>query len=410
MGLLRKYMFYMVIVTMHAVVTLRQTQMRIITGQRNAPLKVLFPNITRKHAEENLRGMLKFLCNYGFYKFGFEITLIMLVGTIAYRQDIVAVVYAVWLLVILCLQRSKCAKIWIIFQIFIAVSIFLQYIVLVNLPPSLCLHYPWDYSEYSESIQIWAMLPGNLMVIDPAIVQHNHATKLIFDFMLLLMITRQKRVFYIEAQNIPNYPGGSNKSVVEDIANLGQVDFDNPTRDFLSHIRNYLDIFMNAILCGFYWITLGVVFLAGTNIADFLALGYLIGAFVFLWQGSDFYLRPIDVILKRWNWLIIYNVANILIKTCLQLTGCLFMKQLTENCCWLVHVLGINCVSRSRLVETPPEEVPVPGECPAITSQIVLIWDGVCFAFLLLQLRIFKSHYFCHIINDTKANTILASR
>lgn len=34
----------------------------------------------------------------------------------------------------------------------------------------------------------------------------------------------------------------------------------------------------------------------------------------------------------------------------------------------------------------------------------------VCFAFLIVQYRVFQSHYFCHIINDTKASTILASR
>jgi len=51
-----------------------------------------------------------------------------------------------------------------------------------------------------------------------------------------------------------------------------------------------------------------------------------------------------------------------------------------------------------------------PGECPKITHQVVLLWDTICFAFIIFQLRIFKSHYFCHIITDTKANNILASR
>ena len=38
------------------------------------------------------------------------------------------------------------------------------------------------------------------------------------------------------------------------------------------------------------------------------------------------------------------------------------------------------------------------------------MWDVWCFAFLILQYRVFQSHYFCHIVNDTKATTILASR
>jgi len=39
-----------------------------------------------------------------------------------------------------------------------------------------------------------------------------------------------------------------------------------------------------------------------------------------------------------------------------------------------------------------------------------LIFDGVCFAFLILQRRMFSSHYFCHVINEAKASLILASR
>ncbi|KAH8298058.1 hypothetical protein KR018_005770 [Drosophila ironensis] len=429
MSLLRTYIIYMVIVTMHAVITLRQLQMRIKIGALNAPpTKLLFPNIERADAEKDLVGLIKYLLNFGFYKFGIEISLIALVSTITYRQDIVAVAYALWLVVLLLLRRSQCAKIWGVFQAFFAISILTQYIVLVGLPPSSCLGkrkllklhgtlfkfqfhlvYPWDEGAFGESIQRWTMLPGAL--------HFNHVPKLIFDFIVLIILNRQKSIFCIEQRYASNddYPGGSNRSVTADIAQLGRVPFDNPTHDFCSYIRNYSDILKNGVLCGFYWFTLAVVFLAGTNIADLLALGYLIGAFVFLWQGSDFYLRPIHTILSRWKWLLAFNVANILIKTSFQMAGCLFMTQLTTNCCWLVHMLGITCTSSNEPIEhiLLAEDSVVglaPGECPKITHQVVLLWDTICFAFIIFQLRIFKSHYFCHIITDTKANNILASR
>lgn len=253
------------------------------------------------------------------------------------------------------------------------------------------------------------MLPGAL--------HFNHVPKLIFDFIVLIILNRQKSIFCIEQRYATNddYPGGSNRSVIGDIAQLGRVPFDNPTHDFCSYIRNYADILKNGVLCGFYWITLAVVFLAGTNIADLLALGYLIGAFIFLWQGSDFYLRPINTIISRWKWLLAFNVMNIVIKTSIQMAGCLFMTPLTTNCCWLVHMLGITCTSSLiHEQELMPGEDPDlslgPNECPKITHQVVLLWDAICFAFIIFQLRIFKSHYFCHIITDTKANNILASR
>lgn len=140
MSLLRTYIIYMVIVTMHAVISLRQLQMRVKIGENvaNQP-KLLFQNITRADAEQDLVGLVKYLLNFGFYKFGIEISLIALVSTITYRQDIVAVVYAMWLVVLLLLKRSQCAKMWGIFQSFFAISILLQYIVLVGLPPSMCM-------------------------------------------------------------------------------------------------------------------------------------------------------------------------------------------------------------------------------------------------------------------------------
>ncbi|XP_034669270.1 piezo-type mechanosensitive ion channel component isoform X11 [Drosophila subobscura] len=409
MSLLRTYIIYMVIVTMHAVITLRQLQMRVKIGAVNAtPTKLLFPNIVRADAEKDLVGLVKYLLNYAFYKFGIEISLIALVSTITYRQDIVAVAYALWLVVLLLLKRSQCAKIWGVFQAFFAISIAMQYIVLVGLPPSSCLVYPWDEGAFGESIQRWTMLPGAL--------HFNHVPKLIFDFIVLIILNRQKSIFCIEQRYASNddYPGGSNRSVIADIAQLGRTPFDNPTHDFCSYIRNYSDILKNGVLCGFYWFTLAVVFLAGTNIADLLALGYLIGAFIFLWQGSDFYLRPINTIISRWKWLLAFNVTNILIKTSFQMAGCLFMTPLTTHCCWLVHMLGITCTSnalKEQLMQADEADlILAPGECPKITHQVVLLWDTICFAFIIFQLRIFKSHYFCHIITDTKANNILASR
>lgn len=221
-----------------------------------------------------------------------------------------------------------------------------------------------------------------------------------------MLIYRQKKVFDIEIKNLPNYPGGSNKSVVSDIENLGLQQFDNPTSDFLSSIRDWLDVTKNAILCGFFWMTLAVVFLAGTNIGDILAMGYLIGSFIFLWQGSDFYLRSIRNILQRWHFLLAYNVINIAIKVVLQLPACIYVNSFSfpKELCFLVHLFAIKC----HAIPVPPLNE---GTCSLVNvSYKFLAWDAVCFAFIILQLRIFKSHYFCHIINDTKANTVLASR
>lgn len=71
--LIRPYLVYIVLVTVHAVVTLRQTIHRIRSGQPVQPAKLLFPKIVRKDADKDIIHLFKYLCNYGFYKFGIEV-------------------------------------------------------------------------------------------------------------------------------------------------------------------------------------------------------------------------------------------------------------------------------------------------------------------------------------------------
>ncbi|KAK7084128.1 hypothetical protein SK128_022454 [Halocaridina rubra] len=48
--------------------------------------------------------------------------------------------------------------------------------------------------------------------------------------------------------------------------------------------------------------------------------------------------------------------------------------------------------------------------CTVPKSEAGLMWDGICFGFLLMQRRLFSSFYFQHLVTEMKAQTILASR
>lgn len=82
--------------------------------------------------------MIKYLLNFGFYKFGVETTLVMIVVLISARLDIIAILYTGWLCLLFSVNRETKARIWPIFQWFIVVLILLQYVLVVNLPPFLC--------------------------------------------------------------------------------------------------------------------------------------------------------------------------------------------------------------------------------------------------------------------------------
>lgn len=49
-------------------------------------------------------------------------------------------------------------------------------------------------------------------------------------------------------------------------------------------------------------------------------------------------------------------------------------------------------------------------QCDLPSNEAGIIWDSICFAFLLLQRRVFMSYYFLHVVADIRASQILASR
>lgn len=159
---------------------------------------------------------------------------------------------------------------------------------------------------------------------------------------------------------------------------------------------------------GCYWTSLAIVFLAGTNRVSIFSIGYLVGSFIFLWQGTEFYLRPIERIISMWKYLIFYNLFVMGTKVLLQIPGCIFAASLA-NVCWLTQLLGISCIRKYANTALLPSGFDVPDACES-GEDLGLAWDGVCFAILVFQLRIYQSYYFTHIINESKAITILSSR
>lgn len=227
-GLLKMYIVYIVMVTVDVIIRLRQRIARMLKGLSNDRPTVLFPAVTRHDAERDLYHMVKYLANYGFYKFGIEICFVCIVIVIGLRMDIVALLYAIWLSCIFSVERRKLSALWPAFQWFVALSILVQYVLIVGAPPGLCLHYPWE-EGLIKNLKIWAMLP------DPSL--RDMANKLVGEFILLIFVTRQTLVFRIERQckmNQPEYPGGNNDSVLDDIRGDSEKKFVNPTPDFTS--------------------------------------------------------------------------------------------------------------------------------------------------------------------------------
>jgi len=76
----------------------------------------------------------------------------------------------------------------------------------------------------------------------------------------------------------------------------------------------------------------------------------------------------------------------------------------------VVQLLGIACLGKFPVNSNTSTTGTGAGTCIAPYDEAGLLWDGICFAFLIIQKRIFCSYYFCHLIREVKAQQVLASR
>ncbi|XP_024082959.1 piezo-type mechanosensitive ion channel component 1 isoform X5 [Cimex lectularius] len=400
--LLKGYIGVLIIITVHAVVLRRQKFHRHLQGRQLFRPLVMFPKITHSDVDKDVPHFIKYMMNYGFYRFGVELSLISIVTLIGVRMDFYAVLYSLILCFLITPNRKKLSKLWPFLTLFIVVTIPLQYSLAVGVPPVFCIEYPWNQSDTLQRMKEWMFFPDH---DDPP-----EAYKLICDFLVLMFVSRQALVFNIEKRHRHDtYIGGSNKPVLHA---FDEKDFVNPVPDFFSVTKSVLDVLKRILFAASFWICLALVFLAGTNRVNIFSLGYLIGAFIFLWQGNDLYLRPIKTILVWWNSLLAYNVGIIFAKALFQIIGCIFITTMKTQACWMIQLFGIACIQKfeSGGGGILPSTTFEPTECVVPRTEVGLAWDGCCFAMLLLQRRLFSSHYFMRMIDEAKAMAILASR
>lgn len=131
---LGSYLFYLASATLFATVLYYQRRKRFLNGESSDRPNVLFANITREDADKSVNRLMKYLFNYGFYKFGVEVTLIMLVMLISFRRDTVSLVYLIWLCALIGMKRRTKQFIWTIFLYFVTISIIAQYAIILNVP------------------------------------------------------------------------------------------------------------------------------------------------------------------------------------------------------------------------------------------------------------------------------------
>ncbi|KAG8442206.1 hypothetical protein GDO86_011126 [Hymenochirus boettgeri] len=394
---LRNNLLMLAILAFEVTVYRHQEYYRCRNNLTTPATKTIFHDITRQHLDDGLVNCAKYFINYFFYKFGLETCFLLSVNVIGQRMDFFAMIHALCLFAVLYRRRRKAiAETWHRYCCFLACIMTVQYLLCIGIPPALCKDYPWRHygAKFNSNIIKWLFFPD--FIVKP------NTVFLVYDFMLLLCASLQREVFEDENKAAVRIMAGDN---VEICMNLDAASFSqhNPVPDFI-HCRSYLDMGKVIMFSYLFWFVLTIIFITGTTRISIFCMGYLVACFYFLLFGGDLLLKPIRIILRYWDWLIAYNVFVITMKNILSIGACGYIAHLIENSCWVIQAFSLSCTVKGYVI---PDNT---SECQLPSGEAGIIWDSICFAFLLLQRRVFMSYYFLHVVADIKSSQILASR
>ncbi|XP_041125215.1 piezo-type mechanosensitive ion channel component 1-like isoform X1 [Polyodon spathula] len=398
LGYIKNHLLVLMLLVFEA--TVYRHQAHYYRQQQTSPTAThtIFSEVSREHLDHSVLDCVKYFVNYWFYKFGLEICFLLTVNVIGQRMNFLVIFHGCWLVVILTSRRrAAIAKIWPKYCLFLVLFLLYQYLLCLGIPPALCIDYPWRWNTtltINSALIKWLYLPDFSTL--------PNSRNLIYDFLLLLCASQQWKVFEDEKTEEWIQLAGHNT----DEANPMQGKM-NPVPNFIN-CRCYLDMLKVVVFRYQFWFVLAVLFVAGSTRISIFGLGYLLACFYFLLFGTQLIQKPAKSRLALWDCLIIYNVAVIISKNMLSLLACVFVEQMQNRFCWLIQLFSLVCTVKGYY--NPKELRDDNKDCFLPVEEAGIIWDSICCFFLLLQRRVFLSHYFLHVVADQRASAQQASR
>ncbi|XP_067308925.1 piezo-type mechanosensitive ion channel component 2 isoform X2 [Pseudorasbora parva] len=404
---LRNNLLMLAILAFEVTIYRHQEFFRLRNKLSPPPSRTIFHDITRQHLDNGIINCAKYFINYFFYKFGLEVCFLLAINVMGQRMDFYSMLHGLALAVVMYRRRRKAiAEIWPKYCCFLACMITFQYFICIGVPPAACKEYPWRFpnSTLNSNVIKWLYLPDF----------HTQPSSmfLVYDFMLLLCASLQRQVFDEENKAAVRLMAGDNVEICRDL-DAASFSVHNPVPDFI-HCRSYLDMLKVIMFSYMFWFVLTIIFITGTTRISIFCMGYLVACFYFLLFGGDLLLKPIKKILRYWDFLIAYNVFVITMKNVFAILACGYIDSLKKNNCWLIQLLSLACTIKEYKTNngttSGTTSVTTSETCLLPQDEAGIIWDSICFTFLLLQRRVFMSYYFLHVVADIRAGQILASR
>ncbi|KAI1716693.1 piezo-type mechanosensitive ion channel component 2 [Ditylenchus destructor] len=248
-----------------------------------------------------------------------KVCMISTVVTIGYRSDFYSAIYALCLIALFLMSREEKRRYWPRYLIFLFALFVWQYFVCIGIPSYLCWGYPWDDSD--RLLVEWLNLPSTKHPANSFKLMGMHffwflnIFRYSADFVQLTCVSCQLFAFKLEIKHGDNYEGGSNHDTTTTVwkgartflmtfnLKLFKVQGDQSVQkigvpDFISESRTFLDRLKHVYFMYFYWITLAIIFIAGTTRVTLFSAGYILGCFFFLWMGNSLFFKPIAAVMR----------------------------------------------------------------------------------------------------------------
>lgn len=342
---------------------------------------VLLAEIERADAEKDVSSLLKYLGKFWMHKFGFETCLTFGLSVACFHHDIMGLFFFVSIALFRIFSHRLRSLFWPYYVQFLLSLVIIEYISALSIPHqfSYCISFFWK--TWDVRLKTYLVLPSSV----------SSSTIIIFDFIYVLLALAQKEVYERE----DDHPGGDNIPLSDLFYYNPSAQTSTPAlyKDFISVKGDLLAYVHSAVFLYSHWATLVLILICSIESGSFLAFGYMIAVFILLWMDTHLYSDyPFHRFLLYWNVLVYYNLIALSIKLFYFNSACFLRAGLP---CWLENVLGLRCGSPF---------------CKEIVVEAVLVFDVICFAALIFQIRIFNSWYFRLVIVDYRADRILGSR
>lgn len=176
------YIAYIMAVTIYFAIRLRQKGKRRKTGESKEAPTVVFEHVSRLDADKSFGQLMKFLVNYGFYKFGFELTLCVFVIVIFTHDDIFVIPYLFWLVILVFRNREKAEPLWKTATLFVLALIITQCLIIIIIKAVHIIIKSCNINGTNEALELFYKAFKSL---------YERPDILVADFLLLMLMAMQ---------------------------------------------------------------------------------------------------------------------------------------------------------------------------------------------------------------------------